>query len=301
MKLKNYFADLAALIFITFVLFQSCSDNNNKSDAYGNFEATEILVSSEISGKILKFEVKEGDFIKKDEPVCYIDDYQLKLKKKELEAQKDVLKSKIVNINSQIEIIEEQKRILLNDKIRFNKMLDEAAATQKQVDDIVGQIKVFERQIENVSTQKQSVVSEMKLIDVKIAQIDDQIQRCVIKNPCEGTVITKFSETGEICGPNKPLYKLADLGNIYLRAYISEKQLSTVRLGQETEIIVDDENAQTRSYSGKIIFISDKSEFTPKTIQTKEERVKLVYSVKVSIQNDGYIRIGMPAELKLKK
>ncbi|MBP7652992.1 efflux RND transporter periplasmic adaptor subunit [Candidatus Dependentiae bacterium] len=299
MTLKKIFEKIFILSLVL-ILFSGCSDKTEKSDAYGNFEADEIIVSSEVSGKIIKFEVEEGDILKKNQPVCYIDDYPIKLKKDELAAQKKISFSKISNIVSQVKVIEEQKQNLVNDKNRFLKMLAESAATQKQVDDIIGQINVFDKQIENVLTQKVSAQNEIELIDIKIAQIQDQIDRCIIKNPADGTVINKYAEEGEICGPTKPVYKLANLERMYLKAYISEKQLSSVKLGEEAEVIIDNAKNETRRYRGKIIYVSDKSEFTPKTIQTKEERVKLVYAIKVSVKNDGYIKIGMPGEIKFR-
>jgi len=289
------------LVCLILVNIYSCSiDKKVKSDAYGNFEATEVTVSSEANGRIISFNAKEGDTLKKNQVVCEIDAVSSGLKKEELFAQKNFTVAKLNTYNSQIEIIEAQKKIQEKEFARFERMFRESAATQKQLDDIAGQINVLEKQIENVKVQKTAAESELKLLDNKIRQINDQIMKCSVINPISGTIINKFMEQGELAVQGKALYKIADLESMYLRVYVSEPQLSTIKIGQSAEILIDGEKNQFLKMQGTVTYISDKAEFTPKIIQTRDERVKLVYAVKISVKNNGAAKIGMPAEVNFK-
>jgi HlyD family secretion protein len=287
----------ALIVMAVAALLAGCSDNTKKSDAYGNFEATEVLISAEASGKLIKFNIEEGDTIQKGTAIGFIDTVQLYLKKDQLIATKLSAKSKLENIASQIAVIEEQKQNSIVDKNRIDNLYKANAATKKQVDDINGQIKVFDKQVGATLTQKSSILNDMKSLDVQIAQIQDQIDKSRIINPVNGTVLTKMAQENEITSYGKALYKIADLNNIYLRIYISGDQLAKIKLGQKVKVLVDADAKNNRQLTGEISWISSKTEFTPKIIQTKDERVNMVYAVKVRVANDGSLKIGMPGEV----
>lgn len=281
---------------ITMAILLSCQGNNNKADGYGNFEATETTISAEANGKILFFEVEEGKILNDNQMVGVIDTVQLSLKKDQLLAAKNTVFSKSRNVLSQREVLMEQLKIAQNDQARIANLIKENAATQKQMDDINGQIRILSQQIKSVETQNAPIVNEVKSIEVQIQQIEDQIQKCKIQNPSKGTVLVKYTEPNEIAAFGKPLYKIADLDEMELRVYISELQLATIEVGQEVTVKIDDADGM-KSYRGNVSWISDSAEFTPKIIQTKEERVNLVYAVKIKVKNDGGLKIGMPAEM----
>lgn len=282
---------------ITGILLLSACDTNHKSDAYGNFEAIETIVSSEASGKILSLDVKEGQAIKKGEIVAYVDSAQLYYQEKQLEAKKEAVSSKIQNILAQIEVQQEQKQILLTEKKRLEKLFKDGAATQQQLDDINGKIKVIEKQIRSIKTQNSQVLNEIEALKWQIRQINDKISKCKIKNPVKGTVLEKYIQEHELVTPGKSLYKIADLDALDLRIYLSGAQLPHIKLGQEVQVLIDKNEKENQELTGTISWISDEAEFTPKVIQTKEERVDQVYAVKVRVKNDGRLKIGMPGEV----
>ncbi len=283
-------------LFVINVLLISCSGNDHKADGYGNFEATEITISAEATGKLLFFKAEEGVVLKENEMVGLIDTIQLSLKKDQLLAAKNTIFSKSRNVLSQREVLKEQLKVVQNDKNRTEKLLAENAATQKQLDDVSGQINIINEQIKSVETQNSPIINEVKSIEIQIQQIEDQIEKSKITNPINGTVLVKYAEPNEITAFGKPLYKIANLEDMILRVYISEKQLANIKVGQDVSIKIDDAE-QMKSYQGSISWISDSAEFTPKIIQTKEERVNLVYAVKINVKNDGSLKIGMPAEV----
>jgi len=285
------------LIAIIFVL-SSCSSKNGKSDAYGNFETVEVLVSSEIQGKLLQSSIDEGKALKAGEVVGLIDTVQLALKRDQLVAQRNASATKISNILSQIAVQEETKGTLMVDKARTERLMRDKAIPVKQLDDINGKIKVVDSQIESIKTQNAAVVSEVEAFDKQIAQMKDQINRCKIINPINGTVLEKYIEPSEIAAPGKTLYKIADMGQMILRVYVSGSQLSSVKVGQKATVLIDNEKGDYKTYEGTISWVSPEAEFTPKIIQTKEERVNLVYAVKVTVKNDGSLKIGMPGEVR---
>ena len=276
----------------------SCKDKNNEADAYGNFEATEITVSAEANGKIEFLEIEEGNKITKNQIVGVIDTTQLHLNKLQLLASIETIYSKSTNVLSQRKVLGEQLKTAKMEQNRILSMYKESASTKRQVDEIDGKVSVIQEQMKSVETQNAPIVNEVKSLEVQIKKIDDQIKKSKIENPVGGTVLTKFSEPNEITSYGKPLYKIADLSEMTLRVYFSETQLSSIKVGQEVAVSID-ENDGTKSYKGKISWISSSAEFTPKIIQTKEERVNLVYAVKVLVKNDGSLKIGMPAEVKL--
>lgn len=284
--------------FLVLIIFlAACSANNEKSDAYGNFEAIKVIVSSQVNGQILEFNLDEGMQLKDGEILGFIDTTALHLQKKQLLSKKKAIHSKISNINAQINVQQQQKKNLLTDKKRLENLFNEGAATQKQMDDIEGAIDLVHSQIEATKTQLHSVYDEINATDARIDLVNDGIKKSIITNPTDGIVLTKIAETGEITAFGKPLYIIANLDQLILKAYISGDQLPDIKLGQEVEVLVDKNKKENQSFTGKITWISDQAEFTPKIIQTKEERVNLVYAIKIQVPNDGTLKIGMPGEV----
>lgn len=296
--MKNYKYIIGFSIIAISLL--SCGDDNGKADGYGNFEATEITISAENNGKLMQFDVNEGDIVQKETFLGYIDTIPLTLKREQLEVSKAVISSKSKGVLSQIAVLNSKLKTANTNKTRVENLIKDNAGTQKQLDDVTGEIDVIKNQIRSVEIQNAPVVNELKSIDVQLKQIEDQIQKSKIINPANGTVLTKYAEPNEITAFGKPLYKIADLNTMQLRVYISETQLANIKIGQEVTVKIDDADTM-KSFNGKISWIASEAEFTPKIIQTKEERVALVYAVKVDVINDGSLKIGMPAEMWLTK
>lgn len=292
------------LLIVILGLMLSCGKGNNDYDASGVFEATEILISSETNGKIMALDLMEGQSVKQGEIVGYIDTTQLILKKKEILARMKTVNSRRLNIPQQIASIRQQIETQQKELARFENLLKANATNQKQVDDIKAGILVLEKELaahtETLQNSNNSVTEERSTLDVQIAQIEDQIERSVITSPIDGTVLSKYTEPGELAIQGKALFKVADIDNMYLRAYITADQLTQLKLGQTVKVYADFGEKEMREYPGTVIWISDKSEFTPKTIQTRDERANLVYALKVTLKNDGYIKKGMYGELKIK-
>ena len=287
------------ILFSTLILLAACKSSNNKPDAYGTFESTEITISSESAGKIIWLKAEEGTQLKIGDSVALIDTVQLSLKREALMAEKKAASNKADYITSQIKVIEEQIKTSQVEKDRLEKLFKDGAATQQQIDNINGILAVYEKQISSIKTQNEPVLNEVDAYDKQIAQLDDQIKRSYIINPVNGTVLTKYSEANEIVMQGKALYKIADLDYIYLRVYMSGAQLPSLKLEQKVKVFVDKNENENKEYDGTISWISSNAEFTPKIIQTKEERVNLVYAVKVKVKNDGTLKIGMPGEVKI--
>jgi HlyD family secretion protein len=286
------------ILFLITLGFISCNNDNNDADAYGNFEATEVTISSEANGKIEFLKAEEGNVIDKDVVVGQIDTIQLYLNKQQLTASINTIYSKSANVLSQRSVLNEQLKTTLIEQKRIKNMFDESAATKRQVDEVNGKVGVLQQQIKSVATQNAPIINEVNSIEVQIEKINDQLKKAKIINPIKGTVLAKYAEPNEITAFGKPLYKIADLSEMTLRVYFSETQLASIKMGQEVTVSIDN-NDGTKSYKGIISWISSSAEFTPKVIQTKEERVNLVYAVKVMVKNDGSLKIGMPAEIKL--
>lgn len=288
-----------ALIILSFGLI-SCS-GDKLSDAYGNFEADEVIVGSEGQGKILSFNVKEGEQIQAGTIVGYIDTMQLSLKKQQLIASINAVAAQTLDVQSQLNIYREQKNNILREQRRVEHMLKDEAATQKELDNINGNIEVVDREIEaarkKLETNNRGILSQIEPIERQIDQVNDQINKSLIMNPVSGTVLTKYSEEMELAGYGTPLYKIAGLDEITLKVYVSGDQLSHIKIGQEVEVLIDDTKKENRALKGTIKWIASEAEFTPKIVQTKDERVDMVYAVKVLVQNDGYLKIGMPGEI----
>lgn len=285
--------------FLILINLVACNKNNDKADGYGNFEATEVTISAEASGKIEYLNLEEGTTVAPNTQVGLIDTIQLYLSKQQLIASKNTIASKSVNVLSQTAVLNEQLKTTLIEQKRIQNMFAENAATKRQVDEINGKVNVLNEQIKSIKTQEAPTGNEQKSIDVQIEKINDQIQKCKITSPFQGTVLAKYSEANETTNFGKPLYKLADLTTMTLRVYISEKQLNQIKVGQKVTVKIDTQE-DMKSYPGTISWISSSAEFTPKIIQTKEERANLVYAVKVNVKNDGSLKIGMPAEMWIK-
>lgn len=287
------------LFLLPVLTFLACGNDADKADGYGNFEATEITVSSEANGKIEFLKLEEGEVLKANEPVGLVDTLQLYFAKEQLKATQNSVASKTAMVSTQEQVLQEQLKTTLIEQKRIRDMFTEKAATQRQVDEIDGKVNVLKEQIKNVKTQNTPIVNEVKSVAVQVAKINDQIEKSKIINPINGTVLAKYAEPGEVTAFGKPLYKIADISELTLRVYVGEKQLPQVKIGQKVTVKIDAENGM-KDYSGTISWIASNAEFTPKIIQTKEERVNLVYAVKVLVKNDGTLKIGMPAEVWLK-
>ncbi len=274
----------------------SCNNGNDKADGYGNFEATETIVSSESNGKLLKFTVEEGQQLKQNKIVGLVDTIPLSLKRVQLIASKEIIRSKSKGVLSQISVLNAQLTTAMISKNRIENLLKANAGTQKQLDDINGKVATLKQQINSIKTQNIAVLNELKSSNAQIAQLDDLIKKSIITNPINGTVLVKYAEPYEITSFGKPLYKIANLSSLELRVYISETQLPEIKIGQKVTVKIDT-GSTTKNYDGIITWIASEAEFTPKIIQTKEERVNLVYAVKVTVKNDGSLKIGMPAEM----
>ena len=320
MKVKYFLRHNTFLpVFMAIAFLMSCNNSDMKHDATGVFEADEVIVSAEVGGKILAFYAEEGDTLSKGRTAAVIDATNLSLQKEQVEASINALKEKTNDVQPQIRMLEEQIRVqqsqlatLEKEKARFENLVKADAATPKQLDDIQAQLDVIHRQINvtqrqidvqrsQVGTQNRSVMSEKEPLQKRVAQLEDQLSRTNVVNPVGGTVLTKYVHAGEITGPGKPLYKIADLSYVLLRAYITGQQLPEIKLGQQVSVLIDEGAKNYKTYAGTITWISDKAEFTPKTIQTKEERANLVYAIKIKVPNDGYLKIGMYGEVLFKK
>ncbi len=301
--IKNGFKYLMIVAFaFSAMILISCSDDSNKSDAFGNFEADEIIISSETNGKVLTLNIDEGTNIKVNDLLCTIDTTQLLLKKLQLSESITALSSKTQDINSQLDVYDKKKANILREKNRIENLYKDSAATKKQLDDINGELDVVEKQIIATRTSMLSgnrgLLSEQNPLTMQIKQLQDQINKSYIISPISGTVLSKYIKAGEFASVGKPLFKIANLEEMILRAYISGAQLSSCKLEQKVKIIIDKENGQTAELTGQVYWIADKAEFTPKIIQTKDVRVNLVYAIKIRVKNNGELKIGMPAEVK---
>lgn len=296
--MKRIFINIAVVLIL--LVIASC-ENESAFDASGSFEAVEVVVSAEATGKIEEFNIEEGQVLKAGELIGYVDSTQLFLKKKQLESQIESLFAKKPNIPVQLSALHEQLKAVEVEKQRISNLVKSDAATTKQLDDINAQIEIIKKQID---AKKSGLVISSKGMDkdilslqVQVEQLADQLQKCRITNPVEGTVLNKFAEHNEMAIAGKALYKIADLTSIILRVYISANQLPQVKLNQKVTVHTDDGSGGFREDEGVITWISSKAEFTPKTIQTKEERANLVYAIKVKMQNEGTYKIGMYGEV----
>jgi len=284
------------IIFIAALLAAACGNKTDEADAFGNFEATEVIVSAETSGKILKLDITEGSEIEQGAEIALLDTTLFHLQREEINAGMRSVRTRINSINAQNDILYQQIENLKINIARIENMLRDDAATQKQYDDLTGQVAVLEKQIAANNTQKSSIAAELSVFEAKKATLNEQLRRSSVKSPLKGTVIEKYSEAGELTTAGRPLVKIADLSLIKLKVYVSGAQIAEIKTGAECTIRVDSGKKGYITFPGKISHISDKAEFTPKIIQTKEERVTLVYAVTIDVKNDGTMKSGMPGE-----
>ena len=284
------------LIISTALLIAGCNNKADEADAYGNFEATEVIVSSETSGRILKFDLTEGSEIDKGSEIALIDTTLFHLQKEEINAGMMSVRTRINSINAQNDILNQQIANLRVNIVRIENMLKDDAATKQQYDDLAGQVAVLEKQIAANNAQKTTIASELSVYKSKKATLNEQVVRSSVKSPLKGIILEKYSEAGELTAAGKPLVKIANLSLIRLKVYVSGAQLGSIKIGQECTVRVDDGKKGYSSFKGTISYISGKAEFTPKIIQTKEERVTLVYAVTIDVKNDGTMKSGMPGE-----
>ena len=281
----------------------SCGDKEKEYDATGTFEATEVTVSAEQNGKLLQFDINEGDKIEQGRQVGLIDTVQLYLKARQIGATKLVYASQRPDKAKQVAATRQQLAKAREEYDRFASLVKDGAANRKNLDDARSQVKVLERQLEaqlsSLNSSTNSLNAQMGTADVQKLQVADQLKKCHITTPIAGTVLEKYAEQGEFAMAGKALFKMADIENMFLRAYITSAQLKNVKLGQRVKVFADFGNGEKREYKGKVTWISSKSEFTPKTILTDDERADLVYAIKIAVKNDGYVKVGMYGEVKL--
>lgn len=284
------------------LLAASCVEGNKAYDASGVFESTEVTVSAEGNGKILSLDFQEGDRLEAGQIVGCIDTVQLHLSEVQLEASRRAVGSGRLDISRQIAALESQIGKQRQELDRFTKLEKAGASNRKQVEDIQAQIETLERQLaaqeESLNSSNRNVSGQADALEAQIEQIRDRIRKCVITSPVAGTVLAKYSEAGEFAALGRALFKVADIDNIRLRAYITADQLTTLKLGQQVRVFADQGSSGRKEYAGTLIWISDKAEFTPKTIQTRDERANLVYAVKIAVENDGLIKLGMYGDIK---
>jgi HlyD family secretion protein len=285
-----------SLIIIASLLLVGCKSKTGQADAFGNFEATEVIVSAETSGRIMAFDAVEGIVVEKGSVIALIDTTIFHLQKAEIEAGMKSVRTRISSINAQNDILKQQIENIQVNVSRIEKMLKDDAATRKQYDDLTGQVAVLQKQIAANNTQKVSVAAELSVYESKKTTLNEQITRSSVRSPLKGTIIEKYSEAGEVTAAGKPLVKIADLSIIKLKVYVSGAQLASIKTGQKCTVRTDKGEKEYTSYTGTISYISEKAEFTPKIIQTKEERVILVYAVNIDVMNNGALKSGMPGE-----
>lgn len=297
MKIHQYICSVAIGLVLS-----ACTSQEEQYDASGVFETTEVIVSAKGTGELQSFQVEEGQAVRQGEVLGWIDTLQLSLKDRQLAASLLATESKRLDEKRQVAHLRQQIENLQREKQRFTALLNAKAATAKQVDDIDYQIKVLQNQLvatqEQINSSNSSLSRQSESIQAQRAQMEDQIRNAMISSPITGTVLTKYAEQGEYAVPGKALFKVADVRQMKLRAYITADQLTRLKLGQQVTVYADSGETDRKSYTGRVIWIADKAEFTPKTIQTRNERANLVYAVKIAVENDGFIKRGMYGEVR---
>lgn len=284
------------ITFLVATVFASCKESTTEADAYGNFEAREVTISSETTGQVINFNAEEGSEIMKDEVFAVIDTTLMSLQRDELITSMRGVRTKLSSVNAQNAVLRQQIENIDINIARTEKMIADEAVPVKQMDDLTGQKAVILKQIEANNSQKLLIDAELKTYNSKLSTLNEQISRAKLKSPLDGTLIQRYTEPGELVTAGRPVAKIADLQNMKLRVYVSGPGLAEIKTGQTCTVRIDDNNDSYKSYNGIITFISPKAEFTPKIIQTKEERVTLVYAVTIDVANDGSIKSGMPGE-----
>lgn len=291
------------MVYVAVAMFAIACGSESEFDAQGTFEATEVVISAEANGRIIYFDAEEGTSVVAGEELGVIDSVQLHLQRKQLEAQQSALLGSRPDVKKQVASLREQIEKQKSELRRVENMLRDGAATQKQYDDIEAQIKILEGQLEatlsTLDKNTATINSNSAALEAQIEALDDRIAKCRIVSPVNGTVVVKYAEAGELATVGKPLMKIADLDKIFLRAYFTSDQLAEVNIGDEVTVVADFGGDERYDYTGRIAWISPESEFTPKTIQTKDSRANLVYAVKIAVENDGRLKIGLAGEVVL--
>lgn len=289
------------LILLLSLTFVSCGVGDGRADAYGNFEATEVMVSSQANGVIVRLDIQEGDQLEMGDEVGVIDTLQLIINRKELMASLEAISAQLPDISSQLDVIDEQMQKVLLDKRRIEALFSSKAATQKQMDDVSAQLELLRRErvslLSGLNVQTRSLIAQRAPLEAKIELVNDHISRSRIVSPISGVVLNKYAEKGELAAYGSPIFLIANLEELTLKVYVSEPQLTSIKLGATAKVRVDSEDGSMIERDGVIRWVSSKAEFTPKIVQTNEERVNLVYAVKISVPNDGSLKIGMPGEV----
>ena len=289
---------MRTLLFLSLIiLLGACSNNKTKSDAFGNFETDEVIISSENSGKIIMTAFSEGQTVEKGDVMAITDTANLVLQRSQLMAQKASVLAQKAGLFASIAVSDQQITNVQKDQVRIKKMLADGAATPKQMDDIDGQIALTGKQKKAYSAQIAAIEMSAEAVDAQIAVLNDKIGTSVVRAPISGIILEKYAETGELAMPGKSLYKMANVDTLILRVYISGPQLTQIKAGKAVKVMID-ANEGLKEIAGTVEWISPEAEFTPKIIQTREERVKLVYAAKVRVPNDGSLKLGMPGEIK---
>ena len=285
------------LILSLILILGACSNNQSKSDAFGNFETDEVIISSENTGKIVMTAFMEGEKVAKGAIMAVTDTVNMVLQRDQLIAQAASILAEKAGLYAQIGVSDQQIVNVQKDQYRIRKMITDGAATPKQMDDVDGQIALAQKQKKAYTAQIMATERRAEAIDAQIAILNDRIGVSTVKAPISGIILEKYSLTGELATPGKPLYKMANIDSLILRVYVSGPQLTQVKTGKQVKVLIDSTNG-IKELAGRVEWVSSDAEFTPKIIETREERVKLVYAVKVRVPNDGSLKIGMPGEIK---
>ncbi len=296
--MKNNKKQINLLFLIaTMGLVISCNSNDENSDAYGNFESIEVIVSAQTQGTLLSLDIKEGSMVQMNQVVGHIDSSSIVIKRNQLLAQKNVIAARLKNLDMQLDVQNEQRINMKREVDRISMLLKENAATQQQYDDLYGKLKVLDSQTEAIKSQRSIIQGESSVLSAQIDEVNDMLGKCRIISPITGTVLEKYVDAGELVSPGKSVFKVAHVEDMELRVFVSGSQLSDVAIGDTVKVLIDSEN-DIQSLTGLVSWISSQVEFTPKIIQTREERVNMVYAVKIAVKNpDGLLKIGMPGEV----
>ncbi len=299
--MKNLFPRIIILSGIFMAITTGCGKQDNEADAYGNFEAEEVIVSAQSQGTLLFLDVIEGAVLAPDQVVGKIDTVAATIKMSQLEAQQTVINARLRNLEAQLRVQDEQRVNLVREVTRMEKLMREEAATSQQYDDIAGKLKVLDMQTEALRTQKNIIAGERSVLMAQMDDVKNLLDKCRIVNPIRGVVLEKYAEANELVSPGKALYKIANTGKMELKVYVNGEQLPSIAIGDSADVLIDSAGGNLQKIPGIVSWISSQVEFTPKIIQTREERVNMVYAIKVSVNNDGHLKIGMPGEVIFKK
>jgi HlyD family secretion protein len=288
-------------ILTVMMISASCSNKNGETDAYGNFEADEVIISAQAQGEILSVEVAEGSNVEKGQLICTIDSTLPMIKQAQLLAQQSVINARLKNLAAQLRVQEEQRINLAREVERTEKLFMDHAATQQQFDEITGKLKVLDLQTEAIRSQKSIIQGEKLVLSAQLDELANTLAKCHVISPIKGTVLEQYVESGELVNPGKNLIKLANVEEMELRVYISGSQLSSIAIGDSATIFIDSKDESLELMRGTVSWIASQVEFTPKIIQTREERINMVYAVKIRVRNEGRLKIGMPGEVAFGK